>query len=71
MEEDSEKAEVLLQTFFPKQPNLQLQVQEGEQITEPTKDWSDKDIQESEVHYAIFSSNPRKALGLNDLLFWV
>jgi hypothetical protein len=73
VEEDSEKAEVLLQTFFPKQPDpqLQLQLQEGEQTTESTKDWNSKDVQESEVHYAIFSSNPRKAPGPDDLPFRV
>ena len=72
VEEESEKAELLLQTFFPSQPEPQLQPQLMTQPEEePSLDQLDRDIQESEIHWAIFNSNPRKAPGPDDIPFCV
>ncbi|MGH7746248.1 MAG: hypothetical protein ACREQ5_16040, partial [Candidatus Dormibacteria bacterium] len=72
VEEESEKAELLLQTFFPSQPEPQLQPQLMTQPEEePSLHQLDRDIQESEIHWAIFNSNPRKAPGPDDIPFCV
>ena len=71
-DEDEEKAEVLLQTFFPPQPQPistqdDCQAHEQEDPSDPVA----AQIREEEVKRAIFSSNPRKAAGPDDIPFRV
>jgi hypothetical protein len=72
VEENPEKAELFLQTFFPKQPEPESQVRQPEPQLRPQfhlQSWINTDIQEGEIYHAIFSSNPRKAPGPDDLPF--
>lgn len=69
-EEDNEKAQILLQTFFPPQPKPQLQGLD-EPPTASQNDPIAQLLTEQEIKRAIFSSNPRKAPGLDDIPFRV
>lgn len=71
-DEDEVKAKVLLKTFFPPQP-MPVRV-EGEDTPYEQEDPNDPigaPIREEEVRRAIFSSNPRKAAGPDDIPFKV
>lgn len=69
-EEEEEKARVLLDTFFPAQPQPTGILQDNYQPA-PTADTIGEEIREEECERAIFSSNPRKAPGPDDMPFRV
>jgi len=71
-QEDKEKAELLLQTFFPPQPELQGG-QEREKTTMEAEigDPIGSRLEAKKVKRAIFGSNPRKALRLDNLSFHI
>ncbi|KFY95020.1 hypothetical protein V500_02979, partial [Pseudogymnoascus sp. VKM F-4518 (FW-2643)] len=72
LEEDTEKADALLNTFFPPQP-IPTATYETEAIPEP-RDWDPtlyRDLTLQETELAIFQSNPRKAPGPDDISFRV
>ena len=71
-EEDEDKARVLIQTFFPPQPEPQGgQTTEGNLKEAEAGDPIGDRLLEGEVEKAIFSSNPRKAPGPGDISFQV
>lgn len=72
LEEDTEKADALLNTFFPPQP-IPTATYETEAIPEP-REWDPtlyRDLTLQEAELAIFQSNPRKAPGPDDISFRV
>jgi ribonuclease HI/exonuclease III len=70
-EEDAAKAEVLLQTFFPQQPEPQAIDNEVEALEARPTDPIQQLLTDDEVERAIFNSNPRKAPGPDDIPFRV
>ncbi|RFU26788.1 hypothetical protein B7463_g9554, partial [Scytalidium lignicola] len=69
-EEDGDKAEMLMRTFFPPQPEPEVNLQDpGSEDNNNTSDMSCSPISEEEVQEAIFSSNPRKAPGPDGIPF--
>jgi ribonuclease HI len=70
VEQDEEKADIMLQAFFPPQPDPEPRDDGGGQDTHPTVPY--KRITLDEVRNAIFQSSPNKAPGPDDIptLVW-
>ncbi|KAI4732297.1 hypothetical protein E4T50_17119 [Aureobasidium sp. EXF-12298] len=69
VDQDEEKAAVLLQAFFPPQPEPEDRSLDSEEINLRAQPY--KRITEAEVRTAIFRSSPRKAPGPDDIPFLV
>ena len=69
--EDSDKAALLLQTFFPLQPELQGEEETREVAETDFSNLIGSQMPEEEVERAIFKSNLRKAPRPNGLSFQV
>jgi hypothetical protein len=69
-EKDKDKAKILIQTFFPLQPEPQGgQIDKRNSKEAETEDLIGDRLLEDKVEKAIFSSNPRKASGPRDISF--
>lgn len=69
VDQDKEKAAVLLQAFFPPQPESEDRSPDREETLVPAQPY--KRITEAEVRTATFRSNPKKAPGPDNIPFLI
>jgi hypothetical protein len=72
VEEEGDKVEMLIRTFFLPQPEPEARLEDTPvEGNDNSSDLVHNPIQEKEVWEAIFSSNPRKAPGPDEIPFRV